>query len=153
MKLLHTKKGEPNLYKIISSGLVLFMVVSGFMLFLSYGSEEYDVINYDSANSDLQFLKNESNNFKNIAPTYNNASSAEIASDDPDKEGTLLGRARSALSTTTNSITFFTKITSRLASMLGLGEFGSIVSDVAVALIIIVLILFIAVAAIFRVKI
>jgi len=141
---------DPKLYSIIGGGVIVLLVVSGFMIFLSYGMEEYDVINYNG--SDLEFLQNSSSNFQNIAPAFDNATGGGLDPDDPDKQGTLLSRAQSALSTSKNSITFFTQISTKLTDMLGLGEFGDTVTDVLIGLVVIVLVLGIALAAIFGLR-
>ena len=140
-----------RLYKIIGGGIIVFLIVTGIMLFLSSGMNVYTVLNYNA--TDLEYLQNASYNFKDIAPNYDNASEIVVAPNDFDKSGSLLSQAQSALETTEDSLTFFSMISTRLGSMLHLGSYGGVVAGAAAALIVIVIILGVALAGIFRIKI
>lgn len=142
---------QPRTYKLIGMPILIALIISGFMMFLSSGSTQYEM---DYNSSAMEKIKESGEQFKSVSSDVDsNLSSSTVTSDDFDKSGSILKQALDSLNTVTNSFSLFGDLFDASFENMGLGEYSRVIKTSLFALITLIIILGIITTAALRVRV
>ena len=131
---------QPQLYKIIGIPILISLIITGLILFLSSASTKYDLEGYD--NTTLNEIKASGEAFDNVVDNFD-AETTDLSSNEAeaDKEGNIISQVISAFKTVSGSYTLYDSLLDSSLDKMHLGPYSGVIKGTLVSLIVLVLVL------------
>jgi|SRR6056297_650564 len=130
---------ELRTYKIIGMGVLIALIVSGLLTFISSGADTYGLSYEDDTMEEIVNTGQQFNQISEDVDLYN--SNTTLSDDDFDKSGSLTKQALESWDSVKNSFTLFFVLINNSVNSLNLGGFGRVLVISIMGLITISLIL------------
>lgn len=142
---------QPRLFKLIGMPILIALIISGLMLFLSAGTTEYEVDYNSSAMDDIKAAGEQFSGISNDVD--GNLSDSTVTEDDFDKSGSIFKQALESFNTVGNSFSLFSTLLDNSLNDMGLGEYSRVLKTSLVILIITIITLGIFLTAYLRTRV